>query len=925
MRHYIGQISRSSVAFTVAVFGIPTFAEQAVMLKDINPADDDRGISIKGASENYLYVGGGSEDLASIDRTGQLVTPLLAQPREFSRDPSILVVGLNSVSLFPFRDSLHGRELWRSDGTRRGTHLVKDLVDGPVSGDPNTLVRLKHYVYFTTPPQDDAFELQRTAPPPPQLWRSDGTEAGTQVVTNLDTLEVFDNELGAWGRVTQMIASQDKLYFVASVRDPTEDEESVGKRWSLWQSDGTAIGTRKMVQLRDNAILPFEGLLGTVGGLLFFKTESPDDSVNGDREWRPRQLWRTDGTDAGTILLTKALAYPTIWEFNEREYFIIRADDGLYLARTNEDGSDIEAVALLRAGSTVNDRVLARGAASATSLFIEIDDYFDGGTVHALWRSGGSTQNTEKIADLPFSMDPEGMFKIKNDILYFNEGPAGESELWRSNGTAAGTGPYTTDLHLNFSYLDPNSYHFADEIWFNADEGIANKRKKLFHTTPSNSIETVNVRTNFMGGSKPRQFTPLRNGVTLFKGNTGYSDRAGIYSSRGTPETTFLHAFSTRTCFSCDFEPMIALGDGALFFATDTASLWYMGGSKDAGDAQIVMNKVYAVGHSNLPTTKNMLAPLGRNAALFLSVENKIFGQLDLKLWRTDGSVAGTTVVSAFSMPDQTSSRNYPNLAIFPHHRFAVFVGYDIQHGSELWRTDGTPSGTYMVKDIVPGSSDAEIQNVTSARDHLFFTYSDKNGTYLAKTLGTGKSTKRIARLPNQSHKPGNFTAVRDSIFFSVGHDIYRSNGRPGDLRRLDRKGESYAERRDWPFELTAFGNYLYFIARNDAASPMQIWRASTVKNHTEIVTPNFSIPVSEAKDVDFYVHGRRLFLAVMDRVGREGGIFELRTRGGSLEWFKHTDMAAKELRVASNKMYFAGLDDEFGEEPRVMPLPKQP
>lgn len=69
-----------------------------------------------------------------------------------------------------------GRELWRSDGTEAGTSLVFDL--NPGSEFPSALDELTGgdtYLYFTAVQPETGREL----------WRSDGTPAGTELVIDL--------------------------------------------------------------------------------------------------------------------------------------------------------------------------------------------------------------------------------------------------------------------------------------------------------------------------------------------------------------------------------------------------------------------------------------------------------------------------------------------------------------------------------------------------------------------------------------------------------------------------------------------------------------------------------------------------------------------------------------------------------------------
>jgi ELWxxDGT repeat protein len=55
-----------------------------------------------------------------------------------------------------------------------------------------------------------------------------------------------------------------------------------------------------------------------------------------------------------------------------------------------------------------------------------------------------------------------------------------------------------------------------------------------------------------------------------------------------------------------------------------------------------------------------------------------------------------------------------------------LFEANDGVSGRELWRSDGTPEGTWLVKDIVPGPNGSEPRNLTPALGLVFFRTSDE-------------------------------------------------------------------------------------------------------------------------------------------------------------------------------------------------------
>src|SRR5437763_4998922 len=49
------------------------------------------------------------------------------------------------------------------------------------------------------------------------------------------------------------------------------------------------------------------------------------------------------------------------------------------------------------------------------------------------------------------------------------------------------------------------------------------------------------------------------------------------------------------------------------------------------------------------------------------------------------------------------------------------YVANDGTHGDEVWRTDGTPAGTFLLKDICPGACTSLPRALTSSNGLLFF------------------------------------------------------------------------------------------------------------------------------------------------------------------------------------------------------------
>jgi ELWxxDGT repeat protein len=108
----------------------------------------------------------------------------------------------------------NGGELWVTDGTPAGTHLVVDLVPGAEGSHPQGLTVFRGRLYFNA----------RTSGTGAELWSTDGTAAGTQLVA-----DIYAGATSSFP--SYLVVAGDRLYF--SALDAAHGSE-------LWAYDGTA-------------------------------------------------------------------------------------------------------------------------------------------------------------------------------------------------------------------------------------------------------------------------------------------------------------------------------------------------------------------------------------------------------------------------------------------------------------------------------------------------------------------------------------------------------------------------------------------------------------------------------------------------------------------------------------------------------------
>lgn len=171
----------------------------------------------------------------------------------------------------------------------------------------------------------------------------------------------------------------------------------------------------------------------------------------------------------------------------------------------------------------------------------------------------------------------------------------------------------------------------------------------------------------------------------------------------------------------------------------------------------------------------------------------------------------------------------------------SYFAADDGVHGSELWRSDGSPDGTYMVKDINPGTGSSLPTSIIVVNNKLYFSVNaDADGWQPYVSDGTAAGTNIIINIGSEIphiYAEG-FVKVNNSVFFTTNSDhgsaVWKTDGTPeGTSLVYDfNVTDPYA---GYVTEATAVNGLLFFSAWTPALG-RELWRSDGTVEGTYLV-----------------------------------------------------------------------------------------
>lgn len=223
--------------------------------------------------------------------------------------------------------------------------------------------------------------------------------------------------------------------------------------------------------------------------------------------------------------------------------------------------------------------------------------------------------------------------------------------------------------------------------------------------------------------------------------------------------------------------------------------------------------------------------------------------------------------LSCFAVsPGRAADNTYsPTLATQAPNVFAFFIAHvavgdvlyydadDGSHGKELWRSDGTATGTYMVKDINPaGDSNPGLwSGFAVLNNKIYFSADDgTNGYELWVSDGTSEGTRMVKDIwpgSNESSGPSSIVQLGDSVYFSAEDGTTSEylnsyseawvSGNVGLLYKSDgtEAGTSAVKTVDTG-TIKKMGNKIYFGGSLPNSNNSELWESDGTTGGTQIV-----------------------------------------------------------------------------------------
>jgi ELWxxDGT repeat protein len=476
-----------------------------------------------------------------------------------SSDPTHLATvgtGANQRAIFAATDLSNGREMWSTDGTAAGTNIVVNANTGSQGSAPQLFATGANTAVFLS--------VTSNTSPYLSLFRSNGTTSGTALIGSFPDKDTTQSI----GAPFYLGTAGEKLIYT-SAGHPSYGAEP-------FASDGTAAGTGLLRDLnpgsRDSV---YYNALSVNNKVIF--------SASGAGEAFDPEPWVTDGTPAGTVQLgdywpgaTGSQPKP-LGVMNGFAYFIVQTPGTPKIFKTDGTPAGSEAFTL-----PAGFRLGLDGTVAGNQLFFLCDP--NGTFNYELCKSDGTSAGTSLVKDIDgvpgTSSSPQFFASAGNRVVFMaNDGVHGV-ELWGSDGSSAGT--------VLLGDLQPGAA--GQSPFFSLSAEAAGKRF-LTLSTPGEGLElwstdgtaagTVRLTDLEPGPINSQFLSGIEHDGKLFFSARGADGQIELYSSNGTRPGTGIF-FDPEPLTSSNVSSMSSIA-GHLFFNAYTTTvgpeLFYVRGS----------------------------------------------------------------------------------------------------------------------------------------------------------------------------------------------------------------------------------------------------------------------------------------------------------------------------------------------------------
>ena len=345
----------------------------------------------------------------------------------------------------------------------------------------------------------------------------------------------------------------------------------------LYESNGTTSGTvlLKNISLANQSSGNPNKFYKWNNTTVFF--EANDAANQGNAE-----LWKTDGTTAGTVLVkdifVNGASIPrSFYAWNNKVYFAARPANsiGWELFETDGTASGTNIVSNISTPSQSSGEP-EKFFAFNNELFFSA---YQQGNGREPWKTDGTNVGTTMLYNCyPASPsgDPSGFIEYNNEMFFSARDATNGFELWKSDGTTAGT-LHDTDLNPGNANSYPNNFTLYNSNLFMVATTSIFGREIMYRNASGTMLLLDDINPGNSSSNPDNLF--LFNGVLYFSANDGVNGTE-IWRSNGTQSGTYM-LFNINSTGDSNPSKFIEYNNKLYFTATSSSGieLWRTDGS----------------------------------------------------------------------------------------------------------------------------------------------------------------------------------------------------------------------------------------------------------------------------------------------------------------------------------------------------------